>query len=371
MKKILFMINSMGFGGAEKVTLDMINNLSPKKYDITLLTLSNNGDYEHLLAEHIHKKSLVTAKNKFLRRVLKYLFLFVIPPKVTYNLFIKKGYDVEIASLEGFPTKLIAEGKSNAKKYAWVHINLIKSGNSVKNYRSEAHALECYKRFDKIFCVSSGVRESFISKYGMADKTFVQFNVLDEKQVLDCSLEAVKLPTFNQGLKLISVGRLAEQKGFDRLIKVLGKLAKENKEFHLTLVGDGPEREKLTSLALENGISDRVSFLGFQANPHKFVIHHDLFVCSSHTEGFSTVATEAIILKLPVISTDCTGMEDLLENGKYGMVVENSEEGLYQGLKQIFDSPSILEELKAVAKVRSSYFTMDKRIKEIEAILDT
>lgn len=361
----------MGFGGAEKVTLDMINNLPAQKYDITLLTLSNNGDYEHLLAPHIHKKSLVTAKNKFLRRVLQYLFLFVIPPKFTFNLFVKNNYDVEIASLEGFPTKLIAEGKSGAKKYAWVHTDLITYSSSIKNYRGEAHALECYKRFDKIFCVSSGVRESFISKYGMADKTFVQFNVLDEKQVLESSLKTAELPAFNQGLKLISVGRLAEQKGFDRLIRVLGKLAKENKQFHLTLVGDGVEKEKLIALALENGIADRVSFLGFQANPHKFVIHHDLFVCSSYTEGFSTVATEAIILKKPIISTDCTGMDDLLGNGKYGMVVENSEEGLYQGLKQIFEAPSLLNELQNLANVRSSYFTMDKRIKEIETILDT
>jgi glycosyltransferase involved in cell wall biosynthesis len=154
-------------------------------------------------------------------------------------------------------------------------------------------------------------------------------------------------------------------KGFDRLIKVVKRLNDENLDFDLWIVGEGADREKLERYIKENNLKN-VTLLGLQSNPYKYISKADLLVCSSRYEGFNLTVAEGLILERPVLSTNCTGPTEILDDGKYGMIVENSEDGLFEGLKKLIQDKNLLEDYKEKAKLRKDFFDEDKILKEIE-----
>ena len=86
----------------------------------------------------------------------------------------------------------------------------------------------------------------------------------------------------------------------------------------------------------------------------------DLYVCSSRYEGYNLTVAEALLLGLPVLSTDCAGPNEILDRGKYGRIVENSEEGLYKGIKELLERPDLLLGYREKAKKRKSFFDEEK-----------
>ena len=116
-------------------------------------------------------------------------------------------------------------------------------------------------------------------------------------------------------------------------------------------------------------MQERVCLLGFHANPYKYLRQGDLFVCSSLSEGYSTAVTEALILGLPIITTDCSGMAELLQNGECGVITENDEAALYEGLKRLLADKSLLEHYRHKAIERGKEFSIEHLMKPIETIL--
>ena len=173
-----------------------------------------------------------------------------------------------------------------------------------------------------------------------------------------------------ESLKLISVGRLATQKGYDRLLLIINRLYDNGNNISLTILGEGSEREKLEEYIIKNNLGNVVHLPGFAPNPYSIIKEHDLFVCSSRAEGYSTAVTEALILGLPVITTDCSGMKELLgENNEYGVVVQNDEESLYNGIKKFLENKSYLEFYTTKAIERGKKFSLTSLMNEIEDIL--
>ena len=117
-------------------------------------------------------------------------------------------------------------------------------------------------------------------------------------------------------------------------------------------------------------MSDSYTFLGYQTNPYKYVARCDLFVCASTAEGFSTAATEALIVGTPVCTVDVSGMKEMLgENNEWGIVTENSEEALYRGIKSLLDHPARLAHYKERAAVRGKAFSTAETVNAVEAML--
>ena len=170
-------------------------------------------------------------------------------------------------------------------------------------------------------------------------------------------------------LTMVTIGRLVPQKGYDRLLPILLKLKKEGYKFSLNILGEGKERNSLENFIQKHQLQDIVRLIGFCENPYPYLKNSDLFVCSSRSEGYSTVITEALILGIPVITTNCAGMNELLESGKYGMITENTDEALYIGLKRLMDNPTKIVEYKKLAIQRGTYFTLQNRMIYINNIL--
>ena len=109
----------------------------------------------------------------------------------------------------------------------------------------------------------------------------------------------------------------------------------------------------------------------YNTNPYKYIKNSDMFVCSSVAEGFSTAATEALIVGTPVVTVEVSGMKEMLgENNEYGIVTENNEDALYEGIKKMLTTPGMLEDYAKRAKERGKEFSTEKTVKAVEKMFE-
>lgn len=364
MIKILFFIENLSGGGAEKVLRTLVNNMDQEKFQITVHTLEE-ADAEKYLVPGIRYRAVNRCRTTLGRKLFSYWIQLCAELKWLYPLYIKDDYDIEVAYLECGPTKILA-GSTNkkARKIAWVHCDLAKK-EGMAQQREKLQ--QYYDAYDKIICVSENVRDSFIRMFGRTADTIVLHNVIDEDEIKE-KAETLSVPRAS-GANLVAVGRLTNQKGFDRLLDACGLLAEDAYDFRLQILGEGPERENLEAQLLRLGLQDRVHLLGFQNNPYPYLNAADLVVCSSRYEGLSTVVTEALILGKPVVTTPCTGMIELLGNSEYGLITEDSVKGIYSGIRKLLDDPALLARYARAAGDRGAYLGKQAVLAETERFL--
>lgn len=365
--KILFFHFDLGGGGAERVLVNLVNNLNAEKYDITVQTIFDWGANRDLIAKHIHRKALFHRKPF---RGMKYL-MQSLSPGIWHRLLIKEHYDVEIAYLEGMPTRIISGcHDSKTKTFAWVHTCVNDSTSIMSSFRNLKEAQKAYSRFDQIAFISIMAKDAFMKKYPWDNvKCDVVYNTLDVDAIMKNSSLPINIKLDVDKTNLCSVGRLTEVKGFDRLITILKELSDEGfQQWHLYLLGNGECRSKLEDQTRQLFLSSQITFLGFDTNPYKYVSKMDLFVCSSHREGYSTAVTESVIVGTPVITTACSGMDEILGN-EAGMIVENSDKGLKDGLRKILSDKSLIKLYKQKTIERSSVFSTANTIGDFERFI--
>ena len=167
--------------------------------------------------------------------------------------------------------------------------------------------------------------------------------------------------------KLIAVGTLKESKGYVRLLSIVYKLRKEGYPVHLYILGIGPQKEELEKILSAKKMKDYVTLLGYDTNPYRYVKSCDLFVCASYSEGFSTAATEALIVGTPVCTVEVSGMKEMLgKHDEYGIVTENSENALFQGIKRLLDDPALLAYYREKAAERGKLFSTEQTVRAVE-----
>lgn len=364
MTKILFFIHDLMHGGAEKVLVNLVNNMDYNQFDITVMTLFNEGVHIKNLNKNIKYKYCFDKTFKANSKILA-----MIPAKWLYKKFIKDDYDIVVSYLEGSCTRIIAACPyDRVKKVAWVHIEQTENGFAYA-YKSKNEAIGSYKKFDNIVCVSESVKQNFIELSGIDKNVEVLFNTNESEKIKKLSKQQIKNEKFRNDneLKFCGVAKVLPNKGFMRLAKVHNKLIKEGYKHHIYILGIGEERQKIEAFLCENGLEDSFIFLGFDENPYKYVARSDMFVCSSFAEGFSTAATEALIVGTPVLTTLCAGMEEMLgKNNEYGIIVENSEEGLYKGLKDVLQNPNKISYYKDKAEERGKIFSTEKTVNAVQ-----
>lgn len=365
MKKILFLIRDLGHGGAEKVLVNLVNHMDRNKFDITVMTLFDEGVNKQFLAPHIKYK---TCFKKSFPANSHFLKLF--SPALLHKLFIKDTYDIEISYLEG-PSARVISGCNNTttKLVSWIHIEQKTRDNAARAFRNYDEAKKSYLKFDKHICVSNGVKDDFLKLFP-ALATTVYYNTNESKKIVELSKESIDNQFINSQINLIGVGKVLRNKGFDRLARIHCKLKKEGYDIHTYVLGIGNQEQYISDIVSNENESESFTFLGYDINPYKYVANADLFVCASFSEGFSTAATEALIVGTPVCTVEVAGMKEMLgENNEYGIVTENNEEALYQGIKSLLDNPELLKHYKEKAKERGKFFSTDKTVKAVEDML--
>ncbi len=365
MKRIMFFSESLNGGGAEAALTRIIELLS-SKHDITVFSQTDGEKHtEQIKALCNHRPFTKKSGSSLLNKLIIKGFISL-PPAVVSRLYLRGRYDIEVACCEGFSAKIIGASKRKSYKVAYIHTDFVNNPWSAGVYKDgEQEEKECYSKFDKIICVSQTIRDSFVQKYGMAEKTEVMYNLIDDKKINALSKDPATLDVSKRPAFLL-VGNYLQVKGYDRLMNVANRLRNNGYEFSFTIIGRPEERNKIEALRDNFGLNDYVNLMGFEENPYKFMKLADCYICSSYAEGYSTAVCEAIICGLPVITTDCSGMKEIFGSKNIGIICENSESGLYEAVKKVLDSPVLLQEYKKNALLRAKDFSYESRARSIE-----
>ncbi|KMQ72120.1 glycosyl transferase family 1 [Chryseobacterium koreense CCUG 49689] len=380
-KKILIRIGSLRHGGAEKVLTTFLKNLPEDKYEIDLLLNLYSGKYLPEIPKwvnilYLNKGEMITTNRiqdipKKAFRVI-YQKLLKIFPQILYSKILKgKIYDIEFAAIHGLRDDVLNSPIKSSKKIVWIHNDLRMT--DFHHYTDEE--IRRFFGFDKILVISEQIQNDFtnLAKNEEERKRIVRiYNPLDTEEILLKS-NAHKSPNEVLEKKIpnfISVGTVFPQKGFDRLLKVHKKLLDEGFGHQVKIIGDGYDFEKIRNLKSELGIDKTVEMEGFSDNPYPNFKAADYYILSSRYEGFPTVLFEALTLRKNIIATDVSGVREMLLDGKLGLIVENSEEGIYQGMKKALTEPESFEKYQEELKDYEMPFNLENSVNSIMKIID-
>ena len=364
-KRICFGITKLGIGGAERVLVDIANELI-KDYDITIFTIYGGGELEKELNPNIKRISLYKKEKKNAFIPIYVLFC----GKFIYNRYLKGRFDIDIAFLEG-PITRIFSYKGNKRKIAWVHNDIAKVfGNDFKSRLKKRIDNWFYNRFDKIIFVSEQNKKSFENVYGKISERKIIYNYINKERVLRLSKEKIEEDKIyinkNSNLEknFIIVSRLVKQKGIDRLIRVHKKLLDEGLKHKIYVIGDGEEKEDLDNLAKKLKVEDTFIFLGKKENPYPYMKKADCFALLSYFEGYGMVLEEAKILNKAILVTNTAAKEAVINYDKK-IIIENNEDAIFKEMKNVLEGKySFLDE-------ESKAFNYDNKylLEEIKNIL--
>lgn len=365
-KKILFLIHDLGQGGAEKVLVNLVNNMDPDKFDISVTALFGGGVNEQFLKSHIRFRAVFPKAFPGNSHVMK-----LFSPELLHRLVVKERYDVEVAYLEG-PASRIISGYTdpNTKTVCWIHCTMKSEQEFSLGFRNFVESKQCYSRFDRSVFVSRDVMTAF-ADFCTSGSMQVCYNTNETVRMQEQAKEPVEEGLFPEGeFHVIGTGKLVPIKGFDRLALIHRRLRREGYPVHTWVLGTGEEEQKLCAFVRDNGLENSFTLLGYQTNPYKYVSKCHLFVCSSHSEGFSTAATEALIVGTPVCTVEVSGMKEMLgEHNEYGLITKNDEEALYQGIKRLLDNPALLSHYAKQAALRGKDFSTEETVRAVEEML--
>lgn len=377
-KKILIRIGSLRHGGAEKVLVTFLKNLPEDKYEIDLLLNLYSGKYLNEVPEwinifYLNKGEMITTNRiqDIPRKMFRVIYQNLLKkfPALLYKGKLKgKQYDIEFAAIHGMRDEILNSPLKNSKKIVWIHNDL----SEVKGYTNEE--IRKFFGFDSVMVISEKIKNIFLSlAQSETEKQKIEkiYNPLDtdeiltkaEKPVLNYHFDST-LPTF------ISVGTIFPQKGFDRLLKAHKRLLDEGFKHKILIIGDGYDFENIKALKSELWVDDTATMLGFTDNPYPYFKHSDFYILSSRYEGFPTVLFEAIILKKKIIATEVSGVKEMLNYGEIGLIVENSEEGIYSGMKKAFQNPEQFNNYSEHLKQYKMSFSLENSVNAIMKIID-
>lgn len=375
MKHILFLMPAMLNGGAEKVLIDILKNFNYSKYDVTLLLDTEVGPYIDDIPQQVklisfHKKSL------WIERLYRYLSMFGCKRLVYFFLcklpllWYLRGmhFDTIISFMEGMAVKMHSYVFDKAdRNISWVHIDLKKKHWSLDFFNNKNEEWNCYKRMDRIVFVSQDARIKFQELFHLDEsKLDVVYNLIDCNGINDLSRQKkIEKTKFT----VCMVGRLNQQKRYDRAFEVVRKLKDDGYDFELWILGSGELETELKEKVEIQNINDIVSFKGFQKNVYPYMKEVDIFLNTSESEGYPLTLCEALCLGLPIVATNTTGSNEILTKSKSGILVEEDIESIYEGLKRMIDNKSFREECSANAVAFSKTFNVQETMQSIYLLI--
>ena len=295
MKKILFGITSLTLGGAERVLVDLTNALCDK-YDVTIFTIYAKGEFEKQLSKKVKVKSLYNVQYNELTNIKRKIIplKILLNKKNIYKKYIYDNYDIEIAFLEGPITRLFSIKNKNTKKIAWIHNDITKVfGNGLKSKLKKILDKRIYSKYDTLVFVSKDNLKKFNKEYKDIRNKYLEpikkeviYNYINKENIIKKAEEKTNIVFNKDMINFVTVARLVEQKGIDRLIEIHSRLIKNGLKHNFYIIGDGPEKEKLEILIKKHKIEETFKLLGKKENPYPYIKNADYFCLLSRFEGY-------------------------------------------------------------------------------------
>ena len=368
LKKILICIYNLQGGGAERVLINLLNSIDFNKYEVTLLVLKKEGIYLNKIPSYI--KVIYGFKTLFGRKISNKVLRFF-NNKFLHRMFIKDKYDVEISFLEGYATKVVSGSKYNNMKIAWVHADF-ETYHWTNKFFSLSEESTYYKSFNKIVCVSNICLQSFKNIFGLEEKLTTIYNILDKNLEIYDKFNFKNVFNMTKTTKIICVGRLEKEKGVERLINAFKEVIDCGYDYiKLYLIGDGSLKESLLEMVNSSGLINNVEFISFKENVYDYILSSDYVIVPSFSESFCMVLAEAICLNKMCIATDTAGARELLNNGEYGLLVENSQFGIKNGILKVLKDESLKNEYESKLLNWSYNFKNNYIMGKIEELINS
>ena len=383
-KKLLFIIDSLTCGGAEKSLVSLLHLLNRDKYDISLWLLSPKGDFLPLVPEHI---SLITQPQystieKIKLRLAHILFSMAIRHKRVLKLKehgaetlwkcagwaykVPEGeWDVVFAYQQGFPTYLVAEKFTAPKKFAWVNADIFAAGYNIK------FNTKFYRKFTNIVPVSGILKDLMSEKMPeLKDVYSVVYDIQNPNIIRELSMEQIPaLRTDAKECILVTVGRLVPPKGYDIAIKAASVLKSRGIKFKWYFVGEGPERINIEKKRKEFGVEEEVVLLGLQINPYAYMGQADIYVQTSKFEGFGLTIGEAKILGKPIVSTNFDVVYNQLTHEKNGLIADMNGESVAENILRLIEDGELKERIILTLK-KEENTTYHSEVVKVEQLID-
>lgn len=351
-KKYLFAINDLSMGGAEVGLVDVINELS-KTESVDLVLLRKQGPLLEKVNKNVSIYEILNKDYSKLKRKIYHILYFMggIFTKYVYKKTIKCEYEIEVAYIEGYPAIFIANSTNDESvKIASIRVGL-------KNHRLKAekipfglwHLKNAYNKMDKIYTVSNETTKEFIEKFPKCKyKTSTIYTYFNVDEMNNKANDKTEFKFDSKCTNFLAVGRFNEQKAYLRLVEAFDEVYKKNKNSRLHILGknDTEYGQKVIALIKEKKLEDKIILHGIIKNPYPYIKHCDCLVSSSLYEGYPRVINEALALKKLCIGTNVTGTKEALHNGKMGLLVEDSKEGIVKGMLEVINNKNIIDNYK-------------------------
>lgn len=350
-KKVLFLSDSLTCGGSEQSLVSLLNTLDYSKIEVDLWLRTRGGVFERYVPKEVNIVAFnPEPRSRFgywLAQKLYSLDLRLHSGKKhsaemlwsrveRYITPMKIEYDAAISFQQGFPTFYLATKVKAKKKAARVNIDMLKA------FYNQDFCRTYYDQCDKVVAISDALKYQLYSTNYVTDKSKVTviLNVFSVAFIRKMAGDTAFTDDY-KGVRIVTTGRLVEQKGYHLAVKAAEILKKQGLDFRWYFVGEGGKRAELETMIAERCLQENVILLGMQSNPYPFMKNCDIYVQTSLFEGFGRTVTEAKILQCPIVSTNFPSIFDQMEDGKNGLIVEMNEKQIAEKIMSLVNNDEL------------------------------
>ena len=371
-KNILFVIDSLHCAGAEKSLTTLLNLIDYSKYSVDLQLFGYGGEFEKLLPNEVNllkpleytrftsiplneavlkvisikKLKMLYSRVKYSREIRKEQYTHAEKARVfwqcTEKVFpiVEKEYDIAISYAQGIPTFYTADKVKAKKKFAWVNTSYILN-DIERNFQKEY-----YLKYTKIVTVSHSAKDIFLNTFPeFSKKVEIIYDINDYafiNKMSNVEDSDIKLIKNFDGIKIVTLGRLASGKRYDRALDACKKLIEKGVNFKWYALGIGPLESEIRKLISKNKLEEHFILLGIKSNPYPYIKNCDIYVQTSDFEGFGLAIAEARMLNKPVVTTRFDAVFTQMVDRKNGLVVDMNGQSICDGILELINN----EELK-------------------------
>lgn len=382
--RVLFVLSAVRMGGSATSMLNLLELFAEKGEKKDLFLLEHDGlfiEKARTVANLLPEDKLIAStqcekKNLGQRGTLSFIIRvgYVVIQKIFCTIDIRnmifkwrakrlKGYDIVISFQEEKTTEF-TQFIPAKRHVAWCHMDY----KAFTKNRTKAYQQNLYDRFDDIVCVSEYARQSILENLVFDEKhVHLIYNTIPSAQIIKQAREPIA-PIEKKKYTFVSMGRFVKRKNFERAVEATVVLKNKNVDFIWYILGNGEEFENIQRLIQENHIEKHLVLLGMKENPFPYVANADCFVLTSETEAQPMVLNEALTLNVPVICTDFSSSREVVKDGINGIIVENSANGITEGLLRFIGNKNLREQLKKGAT--EFFYDNDGILRQIEEIVN-
>lgn len=382
-KRLLFVIDSLVCGGAEKSLISLLPLIDYDRYDVDLLMFARGGVFEKYIPGEVNViqydlfgSSRINKLNGFFHQLYFSALLRLHPERhgaenrwrAIHNAVkpMKKQYDIAVAYQQGFPTFFVATKVLAKKKVSWINADVFAAGYDM-NY-----CKQFYDKVDYMVPVSQKLLDLLVKKCPWArEKVSCIYDIVNPDLIKRLSMEDIpEASLFDEGLIIVTVGRLSKPKNFLLAVNAARILKDKGLKFKWFFVGSGGMREAIEVRIQELGLEQNVFLLGLKENPYPYMARADIYVQTSSFEGFGLTIAEAKILHKPIVSTNFDVVYDQIVNGENGLIALMNPEDVAEKIQELVNDKALEKRLVENLK-KEENTTFLTEIKKFHQLLES